>query len=524
MHAGAEVKRAPGIDLSHHLSDLSKARQTSPLKGLQKYLGHPNLINLAGGLPHPDYFPYSRVSADALVPSSFATSRESSLSWLWNLFSGDKSTSLTVPRYPAKDGDINLAQALQYGLARGMPQIQDFIRRFTAEVYQPAYDNWATLINSGNTDGWCRAALTLCNPGEGIFAAEWTYPSAKATVIPLGVRMVPLPMDIQGIRSDKFREILATWDDKSRNMSRPHVLYTIPIGQNPTGGTMSAPRKQEIYNICVEFDIIIVEDDPYYFLQHGQYLPKASRGKSKEIQNDKWYSTLEPSYLAFDVQGRVIRLDSFSKVIAPGCRLGWFTCNPLFAERLERQGETSLQAPCGFSQALVTSLLLNWKDEGYTRWLRGLQAQYISRRDFFVDCLLDTFHFTPVTVADEKSLWDGGVIYQAFREKSGNRSPVLSFVPPTSGMFVWLKVHFETHPLYEFHGQEALETKLWLKLAESGVLFGPGVMFSASEPEDTTAINDGHMRVSFSNEEFDKMKTAVEIFKSTLDHFYDEKR
>ena len=61
-------------------------------------------------------------------------------------------------------------------------------------------------------------------------------------------------------------------------------------------------------------DIIIVEDDPYYFLQHGQFIPKASRGKSKGIQSDKWYSTLEPSYLAFDVQGRVIRLDSFSKV------------------------------------------------------------------------------------------------------------------------------------------------------------------------------------------------------------------
>lgn len=51
-----------------------------------------------------------------------------------------------------------------------------------------------------------------------------------------------------------------------------------------------------------------------------------------------------------DTQGRVIRLDTFSKTIAPGVRLGWFTCNPMFAERLERQGEVSTQAPCGVGQ------------------------------------------------------------------------------------------------------------------------------------------------------------------------------
>jgi aromatic amino acid aminotransferase I len=75
--------------------------------------------------------------------------------------------------------------------------------------------------------------------------------------------------------------------------------------------------------------------------------------------------------------------------VAPGSRLGWFTCSPLFAERLERQGETTTQAPCGFGQvrlatlsrgslafsrfiqSLVTQLLLTWKFDGYVRWLHG---------------------------------------------------------------------------------------------------------------------------------------------------------
>lgn len=98
-----------------------------------------------------------------------------------------------------------------------------------------------------------------------------------------------------------------------------------------------------------------MEDDPYYFLQQDPYVPakdrKKASGSSKALDDAEAYvASLAPSYLKFDYQGRVIRLDSFSKTIAPGSRLGWFTCNEVFAERLERQGETSTQAPCGFGQ------------------------------------------------------------------------------------------------------------------------------------------------------------------------------
>lgn len=95
---------------------------------------------------------------------------------------------------------------------------------------------------------------------------------------------------------------------------------------------MGAKRKQDIYDICVEFgkssplpnatadsrfsvDVIIVEDDPYYFLQEGDYKPKAGRhyGNVKH-DAEKFLASLAPSYLKFDYQGRVVRLDTFSKV------------------------------------------------------------------------------------------------------------------------------------------------------------------------------------------------------------------
>lgn len=110
--------------------------------------------------------------------------------------------------------------ALQYGMAGGVPQLQDVTKEFTRKVYRPGYDNYTTLVHIGNTDGWVKAIMTLCNPGEGILAAEWTYPSAMSTMVPLGIRPVSVPMDGQGIRSDKLRSLLSAWDKDRRGMPR----------------------------------------------------------------------------------------------------------------------------------------------------------------------------------------------------------------------------------------------------------------------------------------------------------------
>lgn len=139
-------------------------------------------------MPSQAYFPFASISGDgechlslqisvvvsfqsydqlnscrcstALVPESFSTSTspsEGSVSWLWKLFGGssrkEKTAPITVPKYPANSGDINLAQALQYGTATGLPQLREFINTFAEKVYQPAYSDWTTLVHAGNTDG-----------------------------------------------------------------------------------------------------------------------------------------------------------------------------------------------------------------------------------------------------------------------------------------------------------------------------------------------------------------------------------
>ncbi|PVF95527.1 PLP-dependent transferase [Serendipita vermifera] len=542
---GENEKLPKSIDLSHHLSDLAKARGISPLKGLFRYLGRPGMLALAGGLPHPDYFPFASLEAKTLPRDYYSTSTTAEaaptgLSWFWNLFSGSSTKHMghiAVPKYvsdPIKD--VNLATALQYGMATGLPPLQVFTKEYTARFYKPGFSDFTTLVHTGNTDGWSRVVYSLLNPGDSLLVEEWTYPSALAAALPIGVHTVAAPLDSRGIKPDALREILANWDEEARGFKRPRLLYTVPIGQNPSGLTTGSDRKKQIYEICVEFDIIIGEDDPYYILQEGEYIPEdirlKSKGKSTANSDDieEFIESLEPSYLRYDYQGRVIRLDTFSKTIAPGCRMGWFTCNPVFAERFERAGETSTQAPSGFVQSLVTQLLAKeWGLEGYVRWLKGIKAQYTIRRDLFIDSIMRELD---VTLTKGEGFLEGAIVYEGWfkgekgkvNEKTGKK-PVVSFVPPTSGMFVWMRVNFEGLPppvrVPDENPDEAThEGRFWVQLAENNLLIGPGFVFRGEKqhpPEDPNLA--GHYRVSFSDASHENMEKASKIFARVLKEY-----
>ena len=120
------------------------------------------------------------------------------------------------------------------------------------------------------------------------------------------------------------------------------------MGHNPTGTVLTVERRKEIYALCCKYDIIIIEDDPYWHLQYPSAIVEEARShgsvpvrSSESFRRTKssgydFIDSLVPSFLSFDIEGRVIRLDTFSKTIAPGCRLGWITAQPAFIERLTR--------------------------------------------------------------------------------------------------------------------------------------------------------------------------------------------
>lgn len=97
-------------------------------------------------------------------------------------------------------------------------------------------------------------------------------------------------------------------------------------------------------------DVVIIEDDPYTMLQFEPYvLGSKSEPPAAKADVPAFLDTMVKSFLTVDVEGRVIRLDTYSKTLAPGARIGWFVANKMFIERLLRGTEVQTQMPSGFS-------------------------------------------------------------------------------------------------------------------------------------------------------------------------------
>ncbi|KAF3797529.1 Aromatic amino acid aminotransferase C56E4.03 [Colletotrichum gloeosporioides] len=519
------IDRFPSnVDLSHHINAKSKARHPSPLKDIIKFMGYDGMISFAGGLPHPSLFPLEEAKFSCLTP-------EASLA-------GDRKVgaenpdilSLTLGR-GASPGDLELSQFLQYGSGAGNRQLVELARELTETVHAPPCD-YECLLHPGNTNAWAKIVGLLCEENDLVLVEEFTYPSAQALWIPLGIKAVPIPADADGILAQDLRSTLQNWDAEKRGGPRPRVLYLVSVGSNPTGITITAQRRREIYDVCVEFDIIIVEDDPYYFLQFPGYLtPKEPAFQRKPTK--EFLKNLVPTFLSMDVQGRVIRLESFSKTLFPGLRMGYFVANPVFTERLLRATEVETQDPAGLSQALVLGLLRRWGIDGYLTWLQSLQFQYRERRDW----LLDAFHarFVVLPAAKSPVPQAQGLVACVRSQQSGELRPVFSFVDPGAGMFVWCKFYFDG--IDEFMDMEKsgaskdpekdFADELWKAWATELVLLTPGSYYHAWQGPDMTTTKargadprTAHFRFSFATPTKEQIDTGVERLSKVVERYW----
>lgn len=195
-------------------------------------------------------------------------------------------------------------------------------------------------------------------------------------------------------------------------------------------------------------DIIIVEDDPYFFLQ---FPPPSPSGVStpEVVANEVFLDSLSPSFLRYDYQGRVIRLESFAKTLAPGIRLGYFIANPIFSERILRALEVDIQDPSGLAQGFVLSLLQSWGHDGFIRWMQHIRSTYQMRRDWMVAGFSKHFELVPAETCSTLPGEQGLVALMKSADESKAPVPVFSFVPPTAGMFVWAKFYLASNPKFK---------------------------------------------------------------------------
>ena len=244
---------------------------------------------------------------------------------------------------------------------------------------------------------------TLVGEGDTVLTETPTYSGALSILRPLCCSIVGLPCDGDGIIPAQMLDRITNWNETTDGR-RPRLLYAIPTGQNPAGSTLTAERRREIYQICCDFDIVILEDDPYYFLNYGQHhAPPAG-------EDHRFSRPYQPSLWSLDVQGRVIRFDSLSKVLSSGLRLGFVTGPVGFVNVMLLCIQATNLHSAGIAQVMAYKYMQHLGDDGWKRHVTSVSLFYARRRDFIIACC--------------NKYLDGLVEYTV----------------PSAGMFVWFKL------------------------------------------------------------------------------------
>jgi len=148
-------------------------------------------------------------------------------------------------------------------------------------------------------------------PGDVVIVEAPTFLGAVGRFVNAGARLIAIPVDELGMDVDALE---VTLSDLKKQGIRPRFIYTIPTFHNPTGATMPLFRRQKLVALAAEYGVLVVEDDAYSDLRfQGETVPPLA---------------------TLDQEGWVLYVNTFSKIIAPGIRLGWACGDPAIIERL----------------------------------------------------------------------------------------------------------------------------------------------------------------------------------------------
>lgn len=415
------------MNYARFLTATSMARKTSAIRSTVDIISREgkSLISLAPGYPNPNLFPF-------------------------------KTATITVENgNPIQFEEEIMTKALQYSSSSGIPELVAWLKQLQIKLhnpptahYPPSPGQMDICITSGCQDGLCKAFEMLINPGDNVLINEPMYAGTLEAMRPLGGNIINVPSDEHGIIPNDLKKILSKWKPEDVNdpeKKTPKFLYTVPNGNNPTGNSLTGDRKKEIYELARKYDFLIIEDDPYYFVQFSK----------------PW----APTFLSMDVDGRVIRADSFSKILSSGLRVGFMTGPKLLIDRIILHTQVSSLHPCSFSQLMILQLLYQWGEEGFLAHAERVADFYKNQRDMIL------------AAADK---WLSGLA---------------EWHAPKAGMFLWIKIKgiSDTKQLIE---QKAIEKK---------VLFIPGNCFYI----DSSAPSP-YFRASFSVVSPEQMDMAFE--------------
>ena len=341
--------------------------------------------------------------------------------------------------------------ALQYGSAQGYGPLLNYLIGKVERDEGLRISRANIMLCAGAAQGLDTAARLFTCPGDVVLVEAPSYHEAIATLRDHPVELRQVPIDDQGLVVEALAERLEALSLIGRRVA---FLYIIPTFQNPSGGTLAAERREALVKLAAERGLLLVEDDVYRDLCFEGRVP--------------------PSLFELAGGRGVIRLGSFSKILAAGLRLGWIIAEPEVIRRIVNCG---LKGNEGGANPFAAHVVAAFCQEGWLEpHIAQLAARYRTRRDALLAAL-------------GREMPDG-----------------VRWTRPAGGFFVWLTL------------PEPLETEAVLAVAmERGVIFTPGARFFAQASEGGGRRN---LRLPFSflseAQMAEGVRTLAEVIRAKL--------
>jgi 2-aminoadipate transaminase len=310
--------------IDQFLSRSAKSMKRSAIREILKLLQKPGMISFAGGLPSPETFPVNDI-------------KEIAIEILEN------------------DGGA----ALQYGTTEGDPKLRKIlVERHRNQGLDIGTEN--LIITTGSQQALDLIARIFIDQDDYVLCGLPSYLGGINAFQTYGARMKGIPLDDNGMKPVEIERAIITLKDLGK---RVKFIYIIPDFQNPAGITVPDERRKEIIEIAEKHNVLIVEDSPY-----------------REI---RFEGEAQRMMYSLDKYGRVITLCTFSKIFAPGFRVGWVIGNPLILDKIVMAKQTADLCTSSFVQMVLARYLEKGLLE---KNLPKTIALYRERRDYMLEC------------------------------------------------------------------------------------------------------------------------------------------
>ncbi len=310
-------------------SDRAAKMRKSIIRELLKVTQDPEVISFAGGLPNPDAFPIDDLKD-------------------------------VVKKVMDHDGKT----ALQYGTTQGLPELREIIAQ---RALKDGIDTNANeiIIMSGSQQALDTVGKIFLNPGDYAICGLPTYLGGINAFRSYEANLEGIPLDNNGMNIDILEDKLKLFE---KSDITPKFIYTIPSFQNPAGVLMPESRRKKLIDIANNYDLLIIEDDPYGKLNYDA-------GHIKPIKS-------------FDDEGRVIYISTFSKILSPGFRLAWTIAKPELTRKMEICKQALDLCTNNYTQFIATEFI---KQGSLDLHIMKICELYKPKRDIMINSMKEYF-------------------------------------------------------------------------------------------------------------------------------------